>query len=157
MRNAANSTLTPHVTLEELIHSTTAHRLGIDNAPSASVLIQLKRLAAMIELVRAELGHVPILISSGYRCPALNKAVGGAKQSAHVAGRAVDFTAPRFGTPFLICQRIAQSALPFDQLIVENKNGTTWVHLGIAEEKSTPRRQVLTIDRHGTRTGLWTS
>jgi hypothetical protein len=111
----------------------------------------------LVEQVRTELGQVPILISSGYRCPALNKAVGGATQSAHVAGRAVDFTAPRFGTPLIICQHLAKSTLPFDQLIYENTHGITWVHLGIAEEKVAPRRQVLTIDRHGTRGGLWAS
>jgi hypothetical protein len=148
------SALTPHVTLNELISSTTARRLGIDNTPSDSVLVQLRRLAEMIKLVRAELGHIPIYISSGYRCLALNKAVGGATHSAHVAGRAVDFTAPRFGTPLMIFRRLAKSALSFDQLIYENNNGATWVHLGIAEENSTPRRQVLTIDSHGTKAGL---
>lgn len=149
--------LTPHVTLEELTHSATAQRLDIDNAPPAFVLVQLKQLAAMLELVRVELGSVPVLISSGYRCVALNKVVGGAWNSAHQFGRAVDFTAPQFGTPFEICHQLEQTDLPFDQLIVESSKSKNWVHLAIANERSIPRHQTLTIDRHGTRAGLWAS
>lgn len=145
------SQLTPHFTLNELIRSATAARLGIDNTPCAAVLIQLQRLADMIELVRRELGHVPILISSGYRCAALNKAVGGATNSAHMTGCAVDFTAPAFGPPKHIFQRLAKSTLPFDQLIDENNHGSAWVHMGIAAEKAIPRRQLLTIRRYEAR------
>ena len=149
--------LTPHVTLDELIYSATAKRLGIDNTPSATVLIQLKRLADMIELVRLQLGSVPILISSGYRCPLLNQAVGGAAHSAHQWGCAVDFTAPQFGKPIDVCRQLDATDLPFDQLIVESSKGISWVHLGLARGEAIPRHQRLTIDRAGTRTGLWAS
>jgi hypothetical protein len=66
-----------------------------------------------------------ITVSSGYRCPALNKAVGGAKSSAHVSGHAVDFNCFSFGTPLEICRALAASDLKWDQMIEEG----TWVHL----------------------------
>ena len=74
---------------------------------------------------------------------------------AYLDGLACDFIAPAFGTPMAICQALDKSYLQFDQLIVERVGGAVWVHLGIAAEGKTPRRQVLTIDSRGTRIGLW--
>ena len=115
--------LTPHFSLEELTVSPTAARLGIDNTPTPEALHNLKALARGLELVRALLLN-PLHISSGYRCAALNKAVGGASFSAHVLGYAADFVCPQFGRPFEIVRAIADSGIPFDQLI----NEQTWVH-----------------------------
>lgn len=147
--------LTEHFTLEELIHSDKAKLLGIINTPAPSIVANLRRLAKFNELVRLQLGGVAMVISSGYRCPDLNRAVGGASNSAHLTGLACDFTAPAFGTPMAICQALDKSYLQFDQLIYERSGSAVWVHLGIAAEGTTPRRQVLTIDSKGTRVGLW--
>ncbi|KAF3999229.1 D-Ala-D-Ala carboxypeptidase family metallohydrolase [Glaciimonas immobilis] len=146
---------TEHFTLEEFVRSNSAHILGINNTPTPAIIVNLRRLARFNEMVRLELGGAAITISSGYRCPALNRAVGGASKSAHLDGLANDFIAPAFGTPFAICQKIEKSYLHFDQLIYERAGATVWVHLGIAAEGKKPRRQVLTVDGKGTRIGLW--
>lgn len=140
--------LTTHFSLEELTVSQTAARRGIDNTPSPEVFQNLKLLAVTLERVR-ELFASPVLISSGYRSPLLNKMVGGGKGSAHMSGLAVDFTIPSWGPPLAIAKRIAESTLSFDQLIHEYGS---WVHLGLSGEML--RRQLLTIDRLGTRVGL---
>jgi zinc D-Ala-D-Ala carboxypeptidase len=147
--------LTEHFTLEEFTRSDKAKLLGIVNTPAPAIVANLRRLAKFNELVRLELGGAAMTISSGYRCPALNRAVGGAANSAHLDGLACDFIAPAFGTPMAICQTLEKSTLQFDQLIIERGGGAVWVHLGIAVEGKTPRRQLLTIDSRGTRVGLW--
>ena len=133
--------LSPNFTLARLIRSDTAERLGIDNHPGPDHVGNLARLAAAMEQVLSVLGH-DIAISSGYRCPALNAAVGGAPRSRHVLGLAVDFTCAGFGTPLEAARAVAASPVPFDQLIHEYGR---WVHLGLAPEGSVPRRQLLTI------------
>lgn len=128
--------LTPHFSLEELTASDTAERLAIDNTPSTEVQTHLQVLAQGLERVRALLGG-PLLISSGYRCPSLNKAIGGARDSAHLQGYAADFVCPTYGTPFKVARALAASSLPFDQVIAEG----SWVHVSFDPRA---RRQVLT-------------
>lgn len=139
--------LSPHFTLDELTFSQHAERHGWDNKPGAPELRNLKALAAMLEDVRRVLGHVPIFISSGYRNPQVNAAIGGADTSQHIQGAAADFTAPGFGPPSVIVDTLAwDSDIPFDQLILEYGK---WVHISVAPK---PRRMVLQIDRQGTQT-----
>ena len=116
--------LSPHFTLEEMTDSYEATRLGIDNSAPSRVMPNLRALAAGMEGVRALLGK-PIHINSGYRCAALNAAIGGSKTSAHLKGFAADFICPAFGTPTDIVHRIQTSGVRFDQCILEG----TWVHL----------------------------
>lgn len=137
--------LSPHFTLDELTVSQTAARLGLDNDPGPEVLAALKRTALGLEAVRVRLGGAPILVSSGYRSPAVNAAVGGSPSSQHMRGEAVDFTSPRFGTPRQIVDALADSDVPYDQLILEFGR---WVHISFS---GTPRRHALVIDRSGTR------
>ena len=108
----------------------------------------MKYTAIQLDRVRALLG-VPVLVSSGFRCQAVNEAIGGAKNSQHTLGQAVDFTAPSFGTPEQVARAIQASHIPFDQLIFEFGR---WVHISFV--KTNPRGQVLTIDRNGTRQGI---
>lgn len=132
--------LSPHFHLSELLASQTATRRGIANIPGVTALANLRRVCAVLEMVRKALGNLPISINSGYRSSELNRAVGGAAFSAHVRGLAVDFICPQFGTPLQICRRIVAAHIPFDQLIQEG----TWVHLGLSD-LGTPRRgEVLT-------------
>lgn len=133
--------LSLHFTLDELTASQTAARAGIDNTPPADIMENLKRTAIALEHVRAILG-CPVMVSSGYRCPALNAAIGGSKTSAHMRGLAVDFTVPAYGPPLKIARVLAASELPFDQLIHEYGR---WVHLGLAEDQVRPRRELLSI------------
>ena len=134
--------LSRHFTLDELIASQTAARHGIDNTPPPGVVRNLRRLAALLEKIRKLLGGTPILVSSGYRCAALNAAVGGARASAHMAGLAADFTAPDYGSVVQVARRIAESNLRYDQLIHEYG---AWVHIGLAPGRGKPRRQNLSI------------
>jgi len=129
--------LTPHFSLAELTFSATAQRRQIDNSPPPSVLRNLNQLAVGLEDVRAALDGLPIRINSGYRCPALNRIVGGARLSAHLDGWAADFVCPDFGSPLEIVRVLARSDLVFDKLIQEG----TWVHISFAPEG---RRQLLT-------------
>lgn len=138
--------LSPHFRLSELLVSNTGARAGLDNMPSAAVVVNLRRLADVLELVRSYLFNTAIVISSGYRSPAINALIGGAVNSAHVQGLAVDFTAPGYGRPSAIVKAIAGSGILFDQLIFEG----TWVHLGLAPQGQAPRMQVLTaVFQHG--------
>jgi hypothetical protein len=131
--------------------SQTASRCSIDNDPTDQQLVELTRTCQMLELVRALFGQ-PILISSGYRCEALNEECGGSENSQHCLGQAADFTSPAAGTPREICERIvADGMIPFDQLILEYGD---WVHISQPGIGNQPRRQVLTIDETGTREGL---
>lgn len=135
--------LTDNFSLDEFIFSQTAARSGIDNTPDETILLNLRHLAKTLELVRTTLGNVPIIISSGYRCPDLNKAIKGAKSSAHLTGLAVDFTAPKFGTVLQTARAIAASDLVFDQIIYEFGR---WVHLGVSAPGATlARMQQLSI------------
>lgn len=136
--------MTPHFTLSELTRTDT----GLANSPSDDELENLKRLAETLEQVRAALGGNPLRVTSAFRSRAVNKAVGGSPTSAHVLGLAADFTCPRFGPPLAVCRAIEATGIEFDQLIHEYGQ---WVHIGIGPRK---RSQVLTIDRHGTRSGL---
>ena len=137
--------LSPHFTLDELTFSQTAERLGLNNDPGPEVLAALKRTALGLEAVRVRLGGAPILVSSGYRAPPVNAAVGGSPSSQHMRGEAVDFTAPRFGVPRQIVDALADSDVPYDQLILEFGR---WVHISFS---GNPRRHALVIDRSGAR------
>lgn len=123
----------------------TTHR-DIDNTPPPTLLDTLRDTAEHMEKVRALLGQ-PIHVNSGYRSPALNKAVGGASNSAHMTGHAVDFICPGFGTPLDVCRAVQASGIRFDQVIQEG----TWVHLSFAPAM---RGQVLTKSGAGYVTGL---
>ena len=137
--------LSPHFTLAEMTVSQTAARKGLDNTPSEAVIAKLRKTAQGLEGVRVVLGGAPIIISSGYRSPAVNSAVGGARKSQHLTGEAVDFTAPRFGSVVEVFNAIKSSGIKYDQLIQEFGS---WVHLSFSD---TPRGQALIIDRNGTR------
>ncbi|MSQ71021.1 MAG: peptidase M15 [Betaproteobacteria bacterium] len=142
--------LTQSFSLQTLIYSETAARRGIDNSPGEDVIPNLKRLAEGLEQVQSLLGH-PIEISSAYRCPELNAAVGGAQMSQHTQGLAADIVCPQFGGPIEIGRAIMASNIVFDQCI--NEWGR-WVHISFSP---TPRGRVLSIydSKDGYLEGLW--
>jgi hypothetical protein len=113
--------LSAHFTLSELTVTDTDE----DNTPSSIALKRLTGTARHMEAVRALLKK-PIIVNSGYRSPAVNKAVGGSPTSAHALGYAVDFVCSDFGDPMAICRAIAASDIAFDQLILERN---LWVHI----------------------------
>lgn len=130
-----------HFTIDELTHSDTALRKGIDNTPDAGALANLDILMSGLERVRAALGK-PMHISSGYRGPKLNAAIGGSRSSAHMKGLAADFTCPAFGDPLAVCRHlmIMHKSINYDQLINEGR----WIHIGFADVDQLPRGEVLT-------------
>jgi zinc D-Ala-D-Ala carboxypeptidase len=132
--------ITPDFTFGEFLHSGTAVRHGLDNTPSATHLANiLGVLAPGMQRIRDELG-APVQITSGYRAPAVNRAVGGSASSQHQLGLAADFVAPRFGSPRAIARHLAEHMEPLriDQLIFEG----TWVH--VAFDPAKPRHEALT-------------
>lgn len=129
--------MSEHFSIDELAFSQTAIRNNICNTPpDESIRNNLERVCDTLEQIRALTGQ-PIYISSGYRCPGLNRMVGGASASAHVQGLAADFTCKLF-TPKQLALMIRDSDIEFDQLIQEGR----WVHIGLSIGK--PRREVLT-------------
>ncbi|MES2349139.1 MAG: D-Ala-D-Ala carboxypeptidase family metallohydrolase [Pseudomonadota bacterium] len=128
--------LSEHFSLDEFTTSQTAARRRIDNTPTPAVFANLKRIAALLEQVRAIYGK-PLTISSGYRSPELNAAIGGAKASAHVLGLAADINVPGV-SPAVLAREIIKAGIKFDQLIYEG----TWVHIALRAGVS--RNEVLT-------------
>ena len=143
--------LSEHFTLEEFTYSETAESCGIDNTPDDAVIANLTRLAGVMEEVRRICVDYPVTVTSGYRCLALNEAIGGATESAHLHGLGCDFIIPDYGSPHDVCLAIEPyiDVLGVDQLIWEYGD---WVHLGLSEGE--PRCQCLTIDELGTSEGF---
>jgi hypothetical protein len=143
--------LSPHFSVEEATASQTASRLGIDNTIPDDLMPHVFSAAVGLELVRKELNSHAIMVSSWYRCPELNKAVGSKPTSAHTTGYAIDFTCPTSGSPAHIVAALVRSKVPFDQLIQEfyepGKTGG-WVHISFDPKM---RGQALIIDHNGTR------
>ena len=127
--------------IEEFEASETASRLGLDNSIPASLTPNVTRVAMLMEQVRIVLGGLPITVTSGYRSPVLNKAIGGAQNSQHLRGLACDFICPKFGSPKKIAEAIMAANINYDQLILEFGR---WVHISVAEEGKQPRKQELT-------------
>ena len=142
---STNMQLTPHFTLEELTH--TDHR-EFDNTPNSTEINNLKRVAELLEEVKTLLNGKPIMVNSAFRSKAVNDAVGSKDTSQHRVGCAADIRVPEL-TPDQVVQAIKNSPIEFDQLIREFDS---WTHISVTNEPSgKPRKQVLIIDRQGTR------
>ena len=137
-----NRQLTPHFWLAEVVTSQEAARRNIDNSVPQTLMSNVLRTAQGMEDIRKLLGS-PIFVSSWYRSKLLNSLIGGAVNSQHTKGQAVDFVCPGYGTPFEVAKAIRDSLIPFDQLIYEY----SWVHVSFVS--GSPRRQVLTKVKKG--------
>lgn len=152
--------LSPHFSLAECTRSDTAARMGIDNNVPPLLLGAAKETARMMERIRAHLckvagRDVSIHISSWYRCPQLNTAVGSKPTSDHIKAVAVDWVAPGFGTPTEIAQELATQMGPLGigQLINEFPDRTGWVHTSLrAPDKAINR--IITITSSGVVVGI---
>jgi len=133
--------LSPSFTLDQMTHSDTALRKGIDNTPNAGEITNLTKLCeTLLEPVQQLIG-VPLVINSGYRSPTLNQAVGGATGSAHMDGRACDFKLGKGMDLQTAFDQLRRSSLPYDQIIFECK---AWIHIAIPKVGVGPRRQAMT-------------
>lgn len=127
-----------YFTIKELCKSSTATQLGIDNTPNSEIVNNLKQLVEYILDPLRERYKKPIYVNSGYRCDALNKAVGGSKTSSHLYGLAADITAGSPKENKILFELIQELNLPFHQLIDE-KN-FTWIHVSFSNK---PKKQIL--------------
>jgi len=116
--------LTTNFNLEDFTISQEAIRKGLNNDPDQDSISNLKALCENVLEKLEDIG-LSIFISSGYRSPEVNKAIGGAATSQHCKGQAADISAKGY-TPEQLFQLIKKSGLPFDQLIQEFDR---WVHV----------------------------
>lgn len=149
--------LTPHFTLEEFTASETATRRGIDNSLPPALRQTAVDTCEMMERIRTQLERlagreIPIVVTSGYRSPALNTAIGSAPGSDHPRAMAVDFKAPAFGTPFEVATALTPlvSEIGIGQLIHEFG---TWVHVSTRRPAKDVNR-IITISARGTVAGV---
>jgi len=132
--------LSRNFTLSEIVKSNTAKRLGIDNAPNQEHLNNMQILIRdLIQPMRDALG--PIRISSGYRSPSLNRAIGGSTKSQHCKGQALDL---QFWKKGEMCNKeiydwVIKEGIEFDQMI--NEFDFAWIHISLKEKNN--RKQVL--------------
>ena len=116
-----------YFTIAELTRSTTARLRGIDNTPSQQVINNLTALVDNVLDPLREAWDAPIHVNSGYRCKALNKAVGGAPASQHMLGEAADITAGSRAKNQSLYRLLRQLDLPVDQAI--NEYDFSWLHV----------------------------
>ena len=132
--------LSKNFILSEITRSNTAKRLGIDNGPDKDHLRSIQRLITnLVQPMRDALG--PIRISSGYRNPNVNRAIGGSTKSQHCKGEALDL---QFWKDGKICNKeiydwVLSSDVEFDQMI--NEFDFAWIHISLKKEDN--RKQVL--------------
>ena len=132
--------LSRNFTLSEITKSNTAKRLGIENAPNQEHLNNMQILIRdLIQPMRDALG--PIRISSGYRSPALNRAIGGSSKSQHCKGQALDLQFWKDGEMRNkeIYDWVLKQGIEFDQMI--NEFDYAWIHISLKEKSN--RKQVL--------------
>lgn len=127
-----------YFTFKELVYSDTAKVQNIDNVPTFEHIFNLYRLCdTVLDPARKELGS-PITVTSGYRSPELNKAVGGVSNSQHLTGCAADLKCTNLFELFEILSENPE----IDQLLFEGNGVTRWIHVSIPEQGKTPRRQI---------------
>ena len=149
-----------HFTLDEFCASDMALRRRIANHLPAELEPQAWATLAMLEAIRAHLSmvkgvDVPVIISSGYRSPQLNAAVGGVPSSDHLKACAADIRAPAFGSPLQVAQALAGHVdeLGIGQLINEFPGAGGWVHVSTRKPEKALNR-IITITAHGAVVGV---
>ena len=120
----------------ELESSAKASKKGIKNSIPNEYLQNAKELLEALQIIRDNLGK-PVKITSGYRCPELNKLVGGVSNSSHTKGWAADIQVSGMTAKELfywIAGFLKGSGLKFGQLIVEHSKTGSWVHFSIRDD-----------------------
>lgn len=133
-----NKQLSKDFHLIEFVRSQTAYRKGIDNTPDQAIIDDIQILVDnVLQPLRDKLGK-PVIINSGYRCPALNKAIGGATHSQHMQGQAADIHVAGMTTKEL-ADYVAEN-FDYDQLILEFYNPAEptsgWTHVSFHKDNN---------------------
>ena len=140
-----------YFTITELCYSDVAKSKGIDNSPTTEVRANLVTLVNNLLDPLREAWKSPIMVTSGYRCGVLNKAVGGSTTSAHLYGLAVDIV-PVNGRikefKEFCATYFADKKQRFDQVILETKGTSEWVHIGLSTKDGRKRGQIMSYDGH---------
>ena len=139
--------ISKNFTYEEMYASPTAKARLIDNTPNDEVKSNLYKLVTTIlQPIRDEFGE-PIIVTSGYRCPKLNTAIGGAINSMHKQGKAADIKAKNM-KKLQDCVLEWAKTNNFDQIIIEKPiNGVaSWLHIGSYYSDNRQRKQILVYD-----------
>ena len=129
-----------YFSLYELTRSDTAKRMGYDNTPTEQITRNLQDLVTnVLDPLRLAWGR-PIKVTSGYRCPKLNKKVGGAASSQHMYGQAADITtmSDHPDDNMELLKLLIELKLPFDKLIseyVDEKGRPNWIHVSFSPKK----------------------
>lgn len=135
-----------YFTINELIASDTAKAKGIDNSSTSEVRANLVALIETLLDPLREAWKSPIRVTSGYRCGVLNRAVGGSNTSAHIYGLAADIV-PVNGRikefKEFCATYFADKKQRFDQVILETKGKSEWVHIGLATKDGRKRGQLM--------------
>ena len=127
-----------YFTIKELCKSSIAKQKKINNTPNSAIVYNLELLVQNILDPLRETYGKPIKVNCGYRCPDLNKAVGGSKTSQHLEGLAADITVGSAIENKKLFNLIIELNLPFDQLIDEQN--FKWIHVSFSNN---PRHQIL--------------
>lgn len=131
--------LSPHFRLSEFLRSTAAKAQGLSNVPGPAVVESLRLLAvALLQPLRNRFGA--ILVTSGYRSPEVNAAVGGASTSAHLSGHAADIV-PLHASLDEVMAYLPESGLAWDQAIHEGSH----LHISRISRRGEQRRQLLRL------------
>lgn len=141
-----------YFSISELTKSNTATRLGIDNTPDAVVRYNLIALIENVLDPLREAWGAPIIVTSGYRCERLNKAVGGATNSQHKKGEAADIRtlSDSRADNMRLLRLLLRMKLPYDQVIaeyVDAQGRPDWIHVSYSRKKN--RGSKLTASRVG--------
>jgi hypothetical protein len=139
--------ISEHISLEEATSSPYATAHNINNVPGPVELSAMKLVAEKVfEPLRIHF-NVPLKINSFYRCPQLNKAIGGASTSQHVKGEAIDVDATGAVTNKDLFLYI-KDHLPYDQAIWEGgtDENPNWVHVSY-NPSGIQRKQLLRMTK----------
>ena len=129
--------------LTEFLKSEEALNRKIDNSPTFEIVEHIEELISkLLEPMRKAYGK-PLTISSGYRCPKLNQAVGGVATSAHKVGYAADIKVKDIENLFnFVTEWVKANGVMFDQIFIETKGSSKWLHVGFKNQNGLQRRMI---------------
>lgn len=135
------------ISYSEAVDSATAIRNGIDNTPSPVILLNMKAVGENVHTPLRKHFGVPIYVTSFYRCPALNKLVGGSTTSQHVLGEAMDIVSRTQGVTNAMLFHWIVANLQFDQIIWEfgTDDEPQWVHVSFKRNGKNRRKKTKAI------------